>query len=505
MDGRSTRVVAYLATLKVSQGRLAGEPFEVWPWETRFIRGTFRPGVTTAGLSIARANGKTTLLAAVAAATLPPGPLAVPRGETIIVASSFEQARIAFEHVRAFLEPTLAADRRRRMVDREWRVWDTAQQARIEHTPTGGRVRCIGSDPRRAHGLAPSLVLADEPAQWPRTTGERMRAALVTASGKQSLSRFVALGTRPDDPQHWFARLLDGGADYAQVHAARPDDPPGWARTWRKANPSMRFLPDLEEAIRAEYRAAKRDPALLATFEALRLNLGTPDTQVELLVSAKLWAEIEGEAETVGPVAWGVDLGSSAAQSAIAAYWPTTGALRVVAAFPEVPDLGERGRRDGVDNLYRLCHREGSLILAGRRTVAVADLLAEALARFGRPAVVASDRWRRAELADALETAKVPPGILELRGQGWKDQAEDVREFVRACAESRVVPARSLLLRSSMREARTLSDPAGNRKISKARHRARDDAAVAAVLAVGAGVRLLSSRRRRPLRSALVG
>ena len=46
-----------------------------------------------------------------------------------------------------------------------------------------------------------------------------------------------------------------------------------------------------------------------------------------------------------------------------------------------------------------------------------------------------------------------------------------------------------------MREARTVSDPAGNAKLSKGsqggrRFRAKDDAAAAAVLAVAAGVRL---------------
>ena len=61
------------------------------------------------------------------------------------------------------------------------------------------------------------LVLADEPAQWPVSTGERMVAALKTAAGKQPHSRFVALGTRPDDPEHWFAKMLAGGADYAQT------------------------------------------------------------------------------------------------------------------------------------------------------------------------------------------------------------------------------------------------------------------------------------------------
>lgn len=119
-------------------------------------------------------------------------------------------------------------------------------------------------------------------------------AALRTAAGEQRFSRIVALGTKPDDPEHWFLKLLAGGADYAQVHGAGPGDPAGWKRTWQKANPSLRFLSDLEAAIRAEWSAARRDPSLLASFEALRLNLGTPDTSVEVLISADLWREIEG-------------------------------------------------------------------------------------------------------------------------------------------------------------------------------------------------------------------
>ena len=222
-------VVAYLAGLPVTQGAHVGEPFTVLPWERRFVRGAFARGVRSAALSIARGNGKTALAAGIASATLD-GPLVVPRGETVIVASSFEQARIAFEHVAAFMGERIG-DRK------EWRCWDTAQQARLEHRQLGYRVRCLGSDPKRAHGLAPVLVLADEPAQWPSGTGERMRAALKTSLGKIPGSRFIALGTRPADPDHWFARMLDGGADYAQSHAAAADDPPWRRRTWRKADP----------------------------------------------------------------------------------------------------------------------------------------------------------------------------------------------------------------------------------------------------------------------------
>ena len=275
--------------------------------------------------------------------------------------------------------------------------------------------------------LAPVLVLADEPAQWPDTTGERMVAALRTAAGKQPHSRFVALGTRPADAGHWFAKMLSGGASYAQNHTANAGDPKFQRRTWSKANPSLPAMPDLLAAIRNEAIQAKADPALLASFEALRLNLGTDDVAVTTLLSAGLWQDIEGEAVPGGACVWGVDLGTSAAQSAVAAYWPETGRLECVAAFPHEPSLAERGLRDGVGGLYAECAKRGDLIQVGGRTVDIEMLLRAALERFGRPARVVADRWREAELRDTLEAAGVPMAAFEARGMGFRDGAEDIR------------------------------------------------------------------------------
>ena len=132
----------------------------------------------------------------------------------------------------------------------------------------------------------------------------------------------------------------------------------------------------------------------------------------------------------------------------------------------------------------------------------IPKLLQAALDRFGRPTRIVADRWREAELRDALDNAGVPLAALEIRGMGFRDGAEDVRGFRRACADCRVVPAPSLLLRSAMAEARTVSDPAGNAKLSKGsqggrRVRARDDAAAAAILAVAEGARNRAPQPRR--------
>ena len=495
------RLIGYCGGLPLVGGDHDGEMLEVLPWERRFIRGAFRVRGDSA-LSVARGNGKTGLVGALACAVADPdGPLHGNRREVVCVASSFGQGRLIFEDALATLREAKGGLKRG-----EWRVQDSANTATVEHRPSGARIRCIGSDPKRAHGLRPALALLDEPAQWPPATAERMLAAIRTGLGKVPGSRLVALGTRPANGDHWFARMLAGGAAYAQIHAARPDDPPFRARTVRRANPSFDHLPSLQARLELEQREAKLDAGLLASWKALRLNMGVADAEVSVLLEADVWRRIElpeAAGELQGPCVWGADLGTSAAQSAIAAYWPQSGVLRCVAAFPAEPSLAERGLADGVGRLYTECARRGELLTLGRRSVDVGGLLAAGLARFGRPVAVAADRWRADELRDAMDAANFPRrvGLVE-RGMGYQDGAADVRAFRRSCLNGRVLPEPSLLLRSAMAEARTISDASGNHKLAKGseggrRFRARDDAAAAGILAVSLGAQMPDRPARR--------
>ena len=184
------RLEDYIQGLVISQGRYAGEPFWLLPWQKRYLRGAFKPGVMDAALSLGRGGGKTTFVAAIAAATVDvDGPLVAPRAENIVVASSFEQGMIAFRHILSFLQPTFekygigAAHR--------YRVQDSANRASITDTSTGAMLRVVGSDPARAHGLAPALVLADEVAVWPRGNVEAMISVLMTSRGKIPNSRML--------------------------------------------------------------------------------------------------------------------------------------------------------------------------------------------------------------------------------------------------------------------------------------------------------------------------
>ena len=329
------RLIVYLGTLTLAGGDHDGQAFTVLPWERRFVRGAF--GVKgPAAISVGRGNGKSALVAGIATAVADPdGPLHGNRREAVCVASSFDQSRVIFEDVLAFLRTHHDLGNRRL-----WRVQDSANRATVEHRQSGARVRCIGSDPAKAHGLRPALALLDEPAQHDAAKTDRMLAAIKTGMGKVPDSKLIALGTQPADEAHWFHKMLHGGAAYAQLHAARPGDPPFQVRTWRRANPSLDHLLSLLAELRDEAAAARADPSMLAAWRALRLNLGTSDTMQATLLDAGTWDRIEGEAVPAGRCVWGLDLGTSAAMSANYLLRPRVGPSGGPGSLPERAEPG---------------------------------------------------------------------------------------------------------------------------------------------------------------------
>ena len=496
--GQIQELTDYITGLEISQGEHKGRPFPLMPWQRRFLRGAFRDDVDTATLSLARGGGKSTFTAAIGAAAVD-GPLVQQRGECVVVASAFTQARIIFEHALSFIED---ADN-----SRKWRIQDSQNMASIEHRGTGARLRCIGSDPRRAMGLAPALVLCDEPASWPHTSSAKMYATLTTALGKLPDSRLIAIGTRPDG-EHWFEELAGLDGAYSQIHAAREKDPPFRKSTWVRANPSLPYMPTLLEAYRKDAARAKQDSGALAHFLSLRLNRGTSEVDRENLLDAATWEScIEANPpERRGVPVWGLDLGSNLGMSAVSAYWPLSYRLETVAAFSEIPSLAERERKDHVQQgLYQRLFSSGELFACGSRIVNVPELLERARQHFGGiPSAIACDRFRLTELQQALDASSLRGVRVVERGMGFRDMSEDTRLFRGACLEGKVkVKKPALLLTFALSGAVVQKDLAGNRKLAKVRSTHRDDSAAASILGVAHGQR--TKPAPRPARFTLGG
>ena len=178
--------------------------------------------------------------------------------------------------------------------------------------------------------LAPTLILADEPAQWEASKADKMIAALRTSMGKIPNARLIALGTQPDNADNWFsshashirARLIMFKSmkhprmrrHFARLHGLKPilhyPTCPHWkARYARKR------------------QRARRDVMELASFKALRLNQPVSDVLESLLIEASTWRGIEAPEppEIQAGYVLGLDLGTSRRyermRGILAAYW----------------------------------------------------------------------------------------------------------------------------------------------------------------------------------------
>ena len=338
---RPAELIPWLESLTVTQGEGTGELLRLFPWERDWIAGLESAKRRTVGLSIARGAGKTALVGSLGAAAVA-GPWSVPRGLVLIVASTFKQSRVAFAHALAFMRSIIAQNPAR------WRVLDSEQSALIEDRATGATLEAREATPGSLHGPAPVLIIGDEPAQWKATQGDRMFSALRTNLGKVPGSRALFIGTRPGDAGHWFAKLLKRSGT---TYAADPDADPFDETQWHRANPSLSSMPELLATYREEADDARDDPSLLPGFRALRLNLGGSDVEVSVLIEAATWerCEVDLLPQAAGPCVLAFDLSGGAAMAAAACYWPSTGRLECLAAFPALPSIADRSRADGAD------------------------------------------------------------------------------------------------------------------------------------------------------------
>ena len=376
---------------------------------------------------------------------------------------------------------------------------DNSHQKEITHQPSKAKLIVKGSDAGRAHGLAPSLLILDEPAKWV-SGGRELWAALRTSAGKQVDFKIVAIGTQSDRDDHWFSELLANKrrnkSIFSKLYQADPEAGDFEVENIRAANPSYDYWPDLRTAIDEEADEASDGGPPLAMFRALRLNLGTPEVaDRELIIRIEDWRAITtiDPAAREGPVAIGIDAGGGYSMTAVAFYWPETGRLDAFGAFPADPSLHERGKKDYVGDRYVLMYRKGELYTYPGKTTNNVQFFIDMFERVkGYPVIgIAADRYKQLDLAQAMVSAALPiaPHEIQHRPVGTgPDGNADIVAFQREVLEPHLSVAPNLALESALGDA-ILRRVNGNAALDKARHRGRIDVLQASILAVGLGRR----------------
>jgi len=495
---RAERVIAFVESLPITKGKLAGRKMKLLPGQRRFIEDVYGENrVRIAIKSEPRGNGKTGLLAPLALCHLL-GPEAEPRGEVYSAAIDRQQAGIMFNEMEAiiFAVPGFLA-----------RVNIQRFHKRIEVLDGDGKgstYEALSADARRAHGLAPSLWVYDELAQ---AKDRELLDNLITAMGKRDRTLGVVISTQAPSDEHPLSQLIDDGLTGADpsilVHliTAPEEDDPFAVETLRKVNPALGIFLDEDDLI-AEAERARRIPAFEPAYRNLRLNQRVDASADNRLCTAGVWklgaGPVDLDALHGRPCYGGLDLSAKHDLTALVLVFPSDDPEPVytVVAYFWTPEGQLEARPPAERALFREWIAAGHLEAVPGNVIryrAVAQRLLAIKNRFDLR-TVAYDRHRIDDLKVDLDDlgADLP---LEEFGQGFVSMAPAIDFFAECALEGRIVHGAHPVLTACVANAITVSDPAGNLKVDKAKsHRrgtTRIDGAVALVMALGTARRFV--------------
>lgn len=444
-----------------------------------------RRKVRRAILSIARKNGKTALIAALVLVHLI-GPEAETNGEIYSAANDREQAAQVFKVARQIIEAE---------PDLMERVTVVPSTKTLVCKSNGSLYRALSAEAGTKHGYNPTVVIYDELAQ---AKNRDLYDVLDTSMGARAEPLFVTISTQSNDPEHILSKLIDDGlsaedeSTVCHLYEAPEDCDLLDEDAWAAANPALGDFRSYEDlAVLA--RKAARMPAEEPKFRNLYLNQRVAPHST--LISKPDWMACKGKADWQDgeSVYLALDLSAKTDLTALVGVSAENGS-RVQAWFWKPADLlDEHERRDRVP--YRLWSSDYIEAVEGRsiHPRAVAMRIAEIAERFNVLGL-AYDRWGIENLLrefdgvglQAHKDGEEGDGLRLIPwGQGFKDMSPAIDALETAVLHSELIHPGNPVLTWNMANAIATMDPAGGRKLDKAKARFRIDGAVALSMTLG--------------------
>ena len=292
------------ADLIIPSGLLAGKPFELQPWQLRFLRAAWRPGVIESGLSVARKNGKTGMIAVLALAHLI-GPLRRFDWRGMVASQSKQLTQELGDAVLATLEVS------------GYSGWlETRKKSSSCDAITGPdrvRLELHTCSRRTGHSSSVNLVIVDEAGLLLERDRPQWEALLSATSARKN-GRLLAIGIRGNGPM--FRELLADQKKYCAVRnysapiTSRIDDP----EAWRAANPGLGGVKS-RRYMKAAAERSKNRRRSQAQFKIMELNIPQGASR-EPLLSIEDWLSMAVESKAdlpprAGGCVIGVDMGGS--------------------------------------------------------------------------------------------------------------------------------------------------------------------------------------------------
>lgn len=478
---RGERVVAFIERYcRVPEGAKVGQPLKLAEFQRKFILEVYDnpAGTRRAYLAIARKNGKSALIACILLAHLV-GPEAVLNSQIVSGARSRDQAALVFNLAAKMVQLSPELMKLVRIVPSGKRLIGLTMNTEY---------KALAAEGTTAHGLSPVLAILDEVGQV-KGPQDDFIDAITTAQGAHERPLLIAISTQAPTDADLFSIWLDDAersedpAIVSHVYSApeecEVDDPKAWAA----ANPALglfRSLRDVEE----QAAQAKRMPSSENTFRVLTLNQRV--NMVAAFVSASVWKQgNEAPAEFDGAVYGGLDLSATTDLTSLVLTCRRDGLLHVRPYFWMPEDaVREATRRDRAP--YETWVKQGLIRTTPGKVIDYAFVARDVVDICAGLSIakIGFDRWRMDRLQKELEAigAALP---LEPFGQGYQSMSPALDALEADLLQGRVRHGGNGPLGMCAANAVAVSDPAGNRKLDKAKATGRIDGMVALAMAEG--------------------
>ncbi|MCZ4341527.1 terminase large subunit [Sphingomonadaceae bacterium G21617-S1] len=483
---RGERVIAFIERYcRVPEGKLVGKPVRLVPFQKKFILEVYdNPAGTTEGiLSIARKNGKSAVIACIMLAHIA-GPEARLNSQIVSGARSRDQAALVFNLAAKMVALSPELSKLVRIVPSGKRLIGLALN--VEY-------RALAADGSTAHGLSPVLAIFDEMGQV-RGPQDDFIEAIETAQGAYDDALKLIISTQaPTDADMLSIRIDDARRSkdpriVCHVYEGAKDCDVQDEAAQAAANPALgHFRSEVE--LRNSADKAARMPSFENSFRNLYLNQRV--NRFSPFVGPNVWGANNGapddEAFLNGQVYGGLDLAETTDLCAfvLAALWQ--GKWHVRAWFWKPANtLADHVKRDRAP--YDLWHDQG-FIEAVPGVAVDYEYIARRIAEICEPLSVlkiAYDRFRFKTLEAQFQKLGVTLPF-EPFGQGYVSMAPALDTAEIAFLQENVRHGANPVLTMCAANAVVIRDPAGNRKLDKAKSTGRIDGMVALVMALGVG------------------
>jgi len=486
---RAERNIAWIERFcVVPEGKDIGKPVRLRAWQKRDLKKIYdNPfGTRRAILSFGKKNGKSSLAAFLVLLHLA-GPEAVRNSGIPSTAQSRDQAAILF---------ALAAKVVRQSPDLA-RVINIRETKKELFCPELGTLyRALSSETTTAQGLSPPFAVHDELGQVRGPISE-LFTAIENAMGAHENPLSIVISTQAPTDADLLSKLIDHaatGADPTMVlslYAADEEADPFSVKAIRQANPAYGdFLNAVE--VKGQARNAKALPSQEPLYRNYTLNQRVDKTTP--FISRSIWqkngappAAHWGQVEVYS----GLDLASTTdltAHVAIAQVAPGLWDIKPTFWLPG-DNLKEKSRADMVP--YDEWHNAGFLETTPGLAVEY-EFVAAALYEFDRThnwKRCAFDRWAMKFLRPWL----IKAGFTEERldalfvefGQGFRSFSPALRDEESVLIQGKARHGNQPVLAMCAANAVVTLDPAGGRKLNKAKSAGRIDGLVALTMAFG--------------------